>query len=95
MTIPLAIATWPMEVPSLRAWGAAAVLGVVCTGFAFVMYYRLIVRIGASRAATSTYLVPLFGVGWAWWLLDEPLTPRMAVAGALILGSVVLSQRRT
>lgn len=94
MTIPLAIATWPIEVPSLRAWGAAAVLGVVCTGFAFVMYYRLIVRIGAPRAATSTYLVPLFGVGWAWWLLDEPLTPRMAVAGALILGSVVLSQRR-
>ena len=94
LSLPLAIATWPMDVPSLRAWGAAAVLGVVCTGFAFVMYYRLIVRIGAPRAATSTYLVPLFGVGWAWWLLDEPLTPRMAVAGALILGSVVLSQRR-
>ncbi|MFP5375048.1 MAG: EamA/RhaT family transporter, partial [Gammaproteobacteria bacterium] len=31
--------------------------------------------------------------GWAWWLLDEPLTVPMAVAGALILGSVAFSQR--
>jgi drug/metabolite transporter (DMT)-like permease len=68
-------------------------LGVLCTGIAFVMYYRLIARIGASRAATTTYLVPLFGVGWAWLLLDEPLTMTMVVSGALILGSVVLSQR--
>jgi drug/metabolite transporter (DMT)-like permease len=45
------------------------------------------------RAATTTYLVPLFGVGWAWLLLDEPLPPMMAIAGALILGSVVLSRR--
>ena len=68
-------------------------LGVLCTGIAFVMFYRLIARIGASRAATTTYLVPLFGVAWAWLLLDEPLTMTMAIAGTLILGSVVLSQR--
>ena len=40
-----------------------------------------------------TYLVPLFAVAWAWWLLDEPLTLKMAVAGLLILGSVAFSQR--
>ena len=38
---------------------------------AFVMYYRLIARIGASRASTVTYLVPVFGVAWAWMLLGE------------------------
>ena len=68
-------------------------LGVLCTGLAFVMYYRLIARIGAGRASTVTYLVPVFGVAWAWWLLDEPLTWSMALAGATILGSVALSQR--
>ena len=41
-----------------------------------------------------TYLVPLFGVVWAWIVLGEPLTVRMAVAGALILGGVALSQQR-
>lgn len=93
MTAPFAIAQWPQHAVSATSWGAVAALGVLCTGIAFVMYYRLIARIGASRAATTTYLVPLFGVGWAWLLLDEPLTMTMVVAGALILGSVVLSQR--
>jgi drug/metabolite transporter (DMT)-like permease len=66
---------------------------VICTGLAFVMYYRLIARIGANRASTVTYLIPVFGVAWAWLLLDEPLTLTMGIAGALILGSVALSQR--
>jgi drug/metabolite transporter (DMT)-like permease len=68
-------------------------LGVLCTGAAFVLYYRLIARIGASRASTVTYLIPVFGVAWAWLLLGEPLTLTMAISGALILGSVALSQR--
>lgn len=93
LTLPLAFLHWPQAPVSAQAWGATIALGVVCTGIAFVVYYRLIARIGASRAATSTYLVPLFGVAWAWLLLDEALTAPMAVAGALILGSVVLSQR--
>lgn len=93
LTLPVAIATWPVQPLPAAAWLSAAMLGVLCTGIAFVMYYRLISRIGASRASTVTYLVPLFGVGWAWWLLDEPLTWTMALAGMLILGSVAFSQR--
>ena len=93
LSAPFAIAQWPQHAVSAKSWVAVALLGVLCTGIAFVMYYRLIARIGASRAATTTYLVPLFGVGWAWLLLDEPLTVAMGIAGALILGSVVLSQR--
>lgn len=93
LTLPVAIATWPVHPLPAAAWLSAAMLGVLCTGIAFVMYYRLIARIGASRASTVTYLVPLFGVGWAWWLLDEPLTWTMALAGMLILGSVAFSQR--
>lgn len=95
LSAPFAIAQWPQHAVSAKSWAAVALLGVLCTGIAFVMYYRLIARIGASRAATTTYLVPLFGVGWAWLLLDEPLTVAMGIAGALILGSVVLSQRQT
>ncbi len=67
---------------------------MLCTGLAFVMYYRLIARIGPSRASTVTYLIPLFAVGWAWLLLDEPLTWTMAIAGSVILGSVALTQSR-
>ncbi|MBX3710498.1 MAG: DMT family transporter [Lysobacter sp.] len=94
LSTPFAIADWPDAPVPMRAWWSVAALGVLCTGIAFVMYYRLIARIGAPRAATTTYLVPLFGVGWAWWLLGEPLTWTMALAGVLILGGVVLSQKR-
>lgn len=93
LTLPAAWATWPTHPISPVAWVAAALLGVLCTGAAYVIYYRLIHRIGAPRAATVTYLVPLFGVFWAWLVLGEPVTARMALSGALILGGVALTQR--
>ena len=61
-----------------RPWA----LGVLCTGFAFVLYYRLIQRIGPARAATVTYLVPLFAVAWAWLLLGEAVTGPMLASPA-------------
>jgi drug/metabolite transporter (DMT)-like permease len=91
---PLGLWYWPETMPSLRAWGCAIALGAVCTGLANAFYFRLLQRIGAPRAVTVTYLIPVFGVTWAWWLLDEPLTLGMAAAGALILASVAISQKR-
>jgi drug/metabolite transporter (DMT)-like permease len=91
---PLAVYTWPRHPVAAASWGSAALLGVLCTGIAFVSYYRLIARIGAMRASTVTYLIPFFGVIWAWLILGEPLTVTMAVAGALILSGVALSQQR-
>jgi drug/metabolite transporter (DMT)-like permease len=92
---PLAIYTWAHHPIAALSWLSAVLLGVLCTGIAFVFYYRLIARIGAPRTATVTYLIPLFGVIWAWLLLGEPLTVTMALAGALILAGVALSQQRT
>lgn len=91
---PLAIATWPNTAIPARSWLSGVLLGVLCTGIGYARYYRLIHRIGASRASMVTYLIPLFGVIWAWWVLDEPLTLGMAIAGVLILGGVALGQRR-
>lgn len=89
---PLAIAWWPQSAPSTTAWLSAVTLGVVCTGAAYALYFRLMERLGPTRAATVTYLVPLFAVAWAWLLLGEPLTAVMAIAGGLILGGVALNQ---
>jgi drug/metabolite transporter (DMT)-like permease len=91
---PLALYTWPHHPIAAASWLSALLLGVVCTGIAFVFYYRLIARIGAPRTATVTYLIPLFAVIWAWLLLGEPLTLTMALAGALILAGVAVSQQR-
>ena len=91
---PFAIALWPDAPIPATSWTSAALLGVLCTGTAYWIYYRLIYRIGPAGASTVTYLIPLFGVIWAWLVLGEPLTPTMAVAGVLILGGVALSQQR-
>jgi drug/metabolite transporter (DMT)-like permease len=91
---PFAIYTWPQHPIPGRSWLSAVLLGVLCTGIAFVFYYRLIARIGAPRTATVTYLIPLFGVIWAWLLLGESVTLSMVLAGALILAGVGLSQQR-
>jgi drug/metabolite transporter (DMT)-like permease len=93
VVLPFAIAQWPAHSIPMHSWWSAAGLGVLCTGVAYAMYYRLIQRIGAGRAVTVTYLVPLFAVAWAWTILDEPLTVAMGIAGVLIVGSVAMSNR--
>ncbi|SFV28451.1 Threonine/homoserine efflux transporter RhtA [Pseudoxanthomonas sp. YR558] len=93
LVLPFAATHWPTASIAPSAWGAAIAIGVVCTGYAFLLYYRLIQRIGPARASTVTYLVPLFGAGFAWAFLGEPVTLAMLAAGALILGSVAASQR--
>ncbi len=89
---PFAAWTWPSAPIPAQAWWCAIAIGIVCTGIAFAFYFRLIQRVGAPRATTVTYLVPIFGVLWAWLALGEPLTISMAVGGALILGGMLLGQ---
>ena len=69
------------------AWAAILVLGIVCTGFAFILYYRLIADLGPVRATTVTLLIPVFGILWGVLFLGEPLTPgRIAGAATVLLG---------
>ncbi len=90
---PLAWWAWPAMPIPLKSWACAITLGVLCTGFAYALMYRLVQRVGPARASTTTYLIPLFGVAWAWLFLGEEPTATMLIAGVLILGSVILSQR--
>ena len=92
LAAPFAIATWPALPVPLSAWMSAVALGVLCTAVGFVIYYRLIERIGANRTSTVTYLIPPFGVAWGWLFLGERATLSMVLACALILGSVALMQ---
>jgi drug/metabolite transporter (DMT)-like permease len=95
MLAPLAFFNWPTAAVPMQSWLAAAALGVLCTGIAYALLFRLIARVGAARAITCTYLIPVFGVGWAWLFLGEAPTPTMAIAGIVILGSVIVSQRES
>ena len=82
---------WPTVTPSLQAWGAVAVLGVLCTGVAYVLYFRLIETAGPAKALAVTFLVPVFAVGYGAVLLGETVTGWTWLCGAIIFGGTALS----
>jgi len=88
---PAAAIFWPAEPPSAGAWTAAIVLGVLCTGLAYVLYFRLIDRVGAVRAANVTYLIPLFATLWGTLFLRESVTLRLAIGGGIVLAGTALA----
>lgn len=83
--LPLALWNWPARSPGLGPWLAALVLGVACSALAYLLFFRLIARVGASRAVTVTFLVPVFGTLWGALFLGEPVTASMLAGGAVVL----------
>jgi drug/metabolite transporter (DMT)-like permease len=77
--------------PSLLSWGSVALLGVLCTGLAYLLYFRLIAHVGPSKAIAVTYLIPLFGVLWGGLFLGEQVTLVMVLAGLVILCGTALA----
>ena len=66
-------------------------LGVVCTGIAFAIFYELVATIGPGRAYTVTYIAPGFAVVYGAILLDERITVATIAGLALILAGSYLA----
>jgi len=81
----------PPAMPGARAWGSVVLLALLCTGVAYLLYFRLIAHLGAARAITVTYLIPLFAVLWGVVFLGEAITVSMAFGGAVILAGTALA----
>lgn len=80
---------------SAVAWLSLLGLGLACTSLAYVLYFRLIADVGPMKAMTVTFLIPVFGVGWGWLLLGEPLSLAHALGGGLIAAALWLVLRPT
>ncbi|MCL8207838.1 MAG: DMT family transporter [Actinomycetia bacterium] len=91
--LPVAVALRPAALPDWPALGALGVLAVVCTAFAYILYFQLIQSVGATRALSVNFLVPLFGVLWGVLLLGEKLSPRTVIGLALVMASLLLVLR--
>lgn len=93
-TLGLALPTallWPSQTPGLTAWLALLAVGVLCTGVAYVLYFRLIDKVGAAGALTVTFLIPVFAVVYGVLFLGESVTAWMLICGAVILFGTSLS----
>jgi drug/metabolite transporter (DMT)-like permease len=82
---------WPSAWPSDSAWWSLLMIGVVCTGLAYVLYFRLIAKVGAARTMTVTYLIPLFANLIGIFFLDELITTWVIVCAAMILSGTALA----
>jgi len=81
--------------PSLAAIGSLAILALLGTAIAYVLYYWLIEHTGATRTALVTYLIPITGVLWGAWLLNEPIQWDALIGLALIIAGIGLVNRST
>ena len=81
----------PQHLPSLHAWGALLVVGIVCTGVAYILYFKLIENTGPAKALTVTFMVPVFAILYGVLLLGETVTPWMLLCGGVVLLGTALS----
>ena len=84
--LPLGLLHVPDSVPGIASIGSLLTLGVVCTGFAFVIFHSLVASDGPARASLVGYIAPVFSIFYGVTLLDESFTAATAAGLVLILG---------
>jgi len=89
--IPISLFFLPAEIPSNEAFISVILLGVVCTGIAYIIFFNLIANLGPARAMSVTYLIPAFGLLWGNLFLDETISQWMIIGCGLILTGVALT----
>jgi drug/metabolite transporter (DMT)-like permease len=82
---------WPAHNPGAAAWLSLVAVGVLCTGVAYVLYFRLIESAGPARAVSVTFVVPVFAVFYGALFLGEHVTGWMLLCGAVIVCGTALS----
>jgi drug/metabolite transporter (DMT)-like permease len=81
----------PLAVPQTGAgWFAAAWLGMLGTGLAYLLHFRIIERWGPTRASLVTYVIPVVAVTLGFLFLDERLRPAELLGAVLIISGVIL-----
>ena len=75
---------WRAAPPSLEAWAAMIGLALLCTSFAYILYFRLLASAGATNSLLVTFLVPITAILLGALVLHEHLEPRHFAGMALI-----------
>ncbi len=95
--LAIALAVVGVRTPHFTAVSVAAiaVLGIIGTGFAYVLNYQIITSEGATVASTVTYLLPVVAIILGVLVLNENVTATILGGIALVLAGVALTRRET
>ena len=91
LVTPFALASLPDATPSADTFASIAVLGLLCSALAFLLFFRLIAEIGPGRATVITYINPVVALALGVVVLDESVTTGVVVGLLLILAGSWLS----
>lgn len=90
---PIAGVSYSDNHATTKAVLAVITLAIVCTGLAFVVFFRLLDEIGPARAPLITFANPVVAVTLGALLLDEKVTAATFVGFALVMTGCVLATR--
>jgi drug/metabolite transporter (DMT)-like permease len=93
MVLPVGVAQAPGHVPGWKALASVAMLGVVGTAAAYLLYFTLIAGAGAAYTSLVTYLVPPVALAYGALFLDESVGGAALAGLVLIFGGVALGTR--
>lgn len=91
LLIPISLFFIPDDIPSSSAIISVILIGIICTGFAYILFFRLIAQLGPTKAISVTYLIPAFGILWGALFLGETISLTMLIGGIVILLGVALT----
>lgn len=87
---PLAAASLPVSPVPAATIVSLVMLAVVNSAIAYLLYFRLVLAIGATRTLTITFLAPAFSAIWGFMFFGERVSERMIAGSLLVLLSVYL-----
>jgi drug/metabolite transporter (DMT)-like permease len=97
LTAPIALAAALPSIGSTHltppSIAAIAALGAGASGIGFLLYYFMMNTLGATRATTVTFLLPVTAIFWGAALLHESITAPMIIGMVVILLGVYLTSR--
>ncbi len=65
-------------------------LGVLGSGMAYLVFYRLLGRWGPTRTSLVTYTLPVWGIALGWLVLNEDIHEGLILGTALVIGGIAL-----
>jgi len=91
LVAPVAALSPLPAVPATPVLLAVLALGIVCSGLAYLLYFRLVADIGAASALTVTFLIPVFGVLWGHLFLGEPVGWNTLLGALVVVGTALVT----
>ena len=80
---------WRLPMPGVTTWLAVLGLAALSTALAYVVFFQILRRSGATNVMLVTLLIPVTAILLGWLVLGEPISMH-EIAGAIVIGSALL-----